>query len=221
MEQYLLDFKNSITFNDEDYIVTNSNRNAVAWVDKWPRWGEGIYSNIVCVFGEESSGKTHLSQIWAKKSGAVLVSKKDISDAQYMDDSRTAYILEDLESFLSHEVQLFYFVNHIINSKKFLFITSNASISKIPFCLEDLKSRLESVLAIEIKKPDESMIGQILVKYFSDRQIAVTPSVIKYLVVRVDFSYKEILRVVDKLDKASLVAKTNISIPFIKSILGL
>lgn len=221
MEQYLLDFKNSITFNDDDYIVTSSNEDAVRWVDKWPKWGEGIYSNIVCIFGEESSGKTHLSQIWRRKASATYINKTDLSDARYMDSNCTAYILEDLETFLDNEIQLFYFINHIINSKKFLLITSNVPVKQIPFCLKDLKSRVESFLIIEIKKPDEAMIEQILLKYFSDRQVAVSASVIKYLVVRVDFSYKKVLHVVDRLDRASLAAQKNISIPFIKSILNL
>lgn len=221
MEQYLLDFKDSITFNDEDYIVTSSNENAVKWVDNWPKWGDGIYSNVVCIFGEKSSGKTHLSQIWGRKASAVTISKVDIVDSTYMDSTCNSYILEDLETFLSHEMKLFYFINHIINSKKFLFITANSPINRMQFGLEDLKSRLESFLLIEIKKPDENMIEQILVKYFSDRQVSVSAAVIKYLVVRVNFSYKEILQVVDRLDRASLVAQKNISIPFIKSILSL
>lgn len=221
MTQYLLNFGRIESFDDEDYIVTSSNATALEWVEKWPNWGDGIYSNISCIYGEKLSGKSHLARMWSRKSNAINVTTKYLEDKSYIDSSCNSYVLEDLQNLIGHEVDLFNFFEHLIHSKKNLVITADIAISKIPFNLPDLRSRLNSIFSIEIKRPDEEMIEQILLKYFSDKQIAVSASVIKYLVARVNFSYKDILESVEKLDKASLEAQKNISIPFIKSILNI
>lgn len=220
MTQYLLNFGRIESFDDEDYIVTSSNAHALDWIEKWPHWGDGVYSNISCIYGEKLSGKSHLARIWSRKSNAMNVTKKSLADKSYVNSSNSSYILEDIQNFIGQEVDLFNFFEHLIHSRKNLLLTADIAISKIPFSLPDLRSRFNSVFSIEIKRPDEEMIEQILLKYFSDKQITVSASVIKYLVARVNFSYKDILESVEKLDQASLEAQKNISIPFIKSILN-
>lgn len=221
MTQYSLQFKPQIDFAEESYIPTDSNKDALDWINKWPNWGKGIYNNIAYLFGEKSSGKTHLAKIWQAKSGAVFVTNRLLQGQLYFDDETNGYILEDMENFAEQEKLLFNFLNYIINSKKFLLITSNSAPSKIEFHLPDLKSRINSFLAIKIKKPDENMIGQILLKYFADRQISVSSNVINYLIHRIDRSYKNISDVAEKLDKVSLLQHRKISIAMIKSVLDI
>lgn len=221
MTQYSLQFKPQIDFAEESYLPTDSNREALDWVNKWPNWGEGIYNNIVYIFGEKASGKTHLAKIWQNKSDAVFVTHRLLQEQLYFDEKVTAYILEDLEALVEQEKLLFNFLNYIINSKKFLLITSNSSPSKIDFHLPDLKSRINSFLTIEIKRPDENMIGQILLKYFTDRQISISSNVINYLIHRIDRSYKNISDVAEKLDKVSLLQHKKISISMVKSVLDI
>jgi len=220
LTQYLLNFGRIESFDDEDYIVTSSNAHALDWIERWPHWGDGVYSNITCIYGEKLSGKSHLARIWSRKSNAINLTKESLADKTYVDSSCSSYVIEDVQTLVGHEVDLFNFFEHIIHSKKNLMLTADIVISRIPFNLPDLRSRLNSVFSIEIKRPDEEMIEQILLKYFSDKQISVSSAVIKYLVARVNFSYKDILESVEKLDKASLEAQKNISIPFIKSILN-
>ena len=221
MKQYLLNFKNTGSFHDEDYIVTKSNIEAIEWIKQWPNWGSGIYQTITCILGEKGSGKTHLAQIWSRKSYATVLTPRDLSAKTYRELSYNSYILENLSQFLSNEVELFHLLEYVISTKKNLLITTDQQIKQLHITLPDLQSRLNSIFVVEIKKPDEAMIEQILVKYFSDRQISISSIVIKYLVARVNFSYREIAETVEKLDKASLAAQKNISIPFIKSILNL
>ena len=217
MEQYLLDIGKLNSFDEDDYIITESNLEVIKWIGQWPNWGDGIYNNITIIAGENSSGKTHLAQIWSNRSGAIYISQQDLVSKSYLDHKSKNFILEDLEK-ISCEQELFHFIEHVINNKSYLVITSARSPQDL-FTLPDLKSRLNSFLLMKIRKPDSVMVEQILVKYFSDRQIAVNESVIKYLIARVDFSYKKISELVETLDKSSLEAHKNLSIPFIKSIL--
>lgn len=214
----MLDIGKLNSFDEDDYIITESNLEVIKWICQWPNWGNGIYSNITFITGEKSSGKTHLTKIWSEKSDAVYINQEALVTKTYMNQSSRNFVLEDLEK-LSCEEDIFHFVEFVINNKNSLVITSERSPQDLPFALPDLRSRLNSVLMMKIKKPDSKMVEQILVKYFSDRQIAVSEAVIKYLIARVDFSYRKISQLVEKLDKASLEAHKNVSIPFIKSVL--
>lgn len=213
--QYILKFKHDVDFDEESYIVADSNRDAFAWVERWPNWGDGIYSNVACIFGEGASGKTYLTRIWQSKSSAVILKKSDILSNSYQ--THFAYILEDIEEFSSNQRELFYFLDHVINTKKFLLITSSSALYRKLFSLSDLQSRLNSFFAIEIKKPDEEMIRKIFVKYFSDRQIIVSNRAIGYLVKRIERSYEKIASIVNILDNISLLEQRKISIGLIKS----
>ncbi len=219
MKQYLLDIGKLDSFDEDDYIVTESNIEVIKWISQWPNWGDGIYNNITIIVGEGSSGKTHLSRIWSKKSEAIYITEEDLNSKSYVYHGDKNFVLEDVD-LLGCERELFHFIEHVINNKNYLVITSEKSLRDL-FTLPDLCSRLNSFLLTKIRKPDSVMVEQILVKYFSDRQVSVSEPVVKYLVSRVEFSYKKISALVEKLDISSLESQKSISIPFIKSILNL
>ena len=43
-----------------DFLVTGSNADAVAWLDRWPDWP----GPAMCIHGPEGCGKSHLLQVW-------------------------------------------------------------------------------------------------------------------------------------------------------------
>ncbi len=217
MEQLPLQFTSYVNFDVENYIVTASNQEAFNWVNKWPDWD----SNSTCIFGEKGSGKTYLTKIWQKKSKAVLITPQMMIEQSYFEGTATAYILEDLEDLVEQKQELFCFLNYILQSKKFLLITSESKPMEIDFGLQDIQSRLNSIFTIAIKKPNEDMVGQILVKYFSDRQIIVDGGVINYLMHHMDRSYTTIANVVNSLDKYALMHHRKISIPLVKEVCGI
>jgi len=50
----------------DDFQVTDSNHEAVAWIERWPEWpSRGL---IIC--GPTGSGKTHLLNLWQGKAAA-------------------------------------------------------------------------------------------------------------------------------------------------------
>ena len=66
LNQLLLNFDYKQNFNYEDYYVSKSNFFAFQLIEKWPKWEK----NILNVFGEKYSGKTHLANIFKKKNKA-------------------------------------------------------------------------------------------------------------------------------------------------------
>ncbi|NRA74195.1 MAG: hypothetical protein HRU36_05625 [Rickettsiales bacterium] len=217
-QQYSLDLKFPISFREEDYIVTNSNYLAWKFIKKWPIWGSNNLSNIACIYGESSSGKSHLASIWQKFSIAQKISKQHLLENNFLRNANL--IIDDIEKFIEYEQALFNLFNHMAETKNSLLITAKKSLSKLEVKLPDLHSRLSSVFSIEIARPDNKMIESIITKYFSDMQITLHTKVIKFLVNRINRSYAEISTILKKLDKISLSEKRKISIPFIKEVLS-
>ena len=63
LDQKLLDFGISESFDENDYYVSKSNYFAKNIIEAWPKWEK----KIVNLAGEDYSGKTHLSHIFKKK----------------------------------------------------------------------------------------------------------------------------------------------------------
>ena len=76
LNQLLLNFNHKQNFNYSDFYVSKSNYYAFQLIEKWPNWEK----NILNIYGEKFSGKTHLSNIFQYKNKGIKVSEKDIND---------------------------------------------------------------------------------------------------------------------------------------------
>jgi chromosomal replication initiation ATPase DnaA len=214
-QQYLLNLAIPISFQEEDYLVTNSNYLAWNFIKIWPNWGAERMSNIAYIYGETGAGKSHLASIWRGISGAQLVSASLLSSGDFKDEN---FLIDNLEELLGQERQLFNLFNHVLETKRYLLITAGRAVAKLDIKLPDLLSRLAGIFSIELSRPDDKMIEGIITKYFSDAQITLNASIIKFLVTRIDRSYSEIFKTLKALDKISLSEKRKISIPFVKEV---
>ena len=75
MRQLPLLLENRRLLGREDFLVSPCNIEAVEWIDTYPDW-YGV--NGVVVFGEKSSGKTHISWLFSEKTGAKVYSVDEI-----------------------------------------------------------------------------------------------------------------------------------------------
>ena len=60
----------------------------------------------------------------------------------------------------------------------------------------------------------------MLVKLFADRQVAVSPEVIDYIMLRIERSMAAAALIVDKLDKAALAERKAVTRPLAAKVLG-
>ncbi len=63
--QLALDFGHRPALGREDFLVAPCNEDAVAWVDRWPDWP----GPALVIHGPAGCGKTHLAQVWRRRSG--------------------------------------------------------------------------------------------------------------------------------------------------------
>jgi len=64
---------------------------------------------------------------------------------------------------------------------------------------------------VEIGEPDDELLRKVLFKLFADRQLAIEPALIDYLVVRMERSLDAAHKIVERLDAMALAQKRKIT----------
>ena len=214
-DQLILKFPKDNLYSKEDFYVSPSNLKAYNFIISWPKW----IKRIVNIFGPEGSGKTHLSSIFKSKTTTLEIESKLLDDKVFFNlKSKEALIIENLNNEVSENL-LFSLWNAALQDNKYILITSKKPINLYKFKLPDLNSRVSSCISIGIELPSDDLIGVILSKNFSDKQIKVEKKHIDYIMKRIDRSYEKISQFILTLDKYSLKKGTPFSIKLIKEVL--
>ena len=218
-KQLYFEMPNKKALGIEDYIITESNNFAFDLIVKMAK-GEISFGLIS---GPPYSGKTHLSKILIKnaRNYKTLYFDRDYQNLLNRFEDSDFFILENIDN-VKHdkfEEKLFHIINLAKENNKKLLMTSRKPISEIDLNLEDLKSRLNSILEAKIKEPDDQLMELLLIKIFNDKQLKINPNIIDFLVSRLERSYESINLFIEKIDKFSLEKGKKITIPLINDLL--
>ena len=214
-DQLILKFPTNNAYLKEDFYVSSSNKGAYEFINSWPKW----IKRIVNIFGPPGSGKTHLASILKSKTSTLEIESDALNDKVFFAFKiNEALIVENLNEEVSESI-LFSLWNVALQDNKYLLITSTKPISTYKFKLPDLKSRAASSVIIGINLPSDDLIGVILAKNFSDKQIKVEKKHIDYIIKRIDRSYEKISQFISILDKYSLKKGNPFSLKLIKEVL--
>ena len=149
VDQLLLNFNQKKNFENDNFYVSKSNFLAYETLNKWPRWEK----NILNIYGEKYSGKTHLANIFKKKSKTKYILENELNDEIFKDlKLYECIILDNFENIISERI-LYTLFNFIDQSNKYLLIISEKPINKFKFDLRDLSSRAKNCLFAEIEMP--------------------------------------------------------------------
>ena len=197
-------------YNLENYFVSNANKEAYNFIVQ-----ENEFNNYLILYGPNKSGKTHLGLIWRE------LNKADIhNDIKYNITKYKKNIF--IDNFIKNinEENLFHLINHCFNNKLKILLTTDILITNYAFKLKDLSSRLKSFNFIEIKKPDDELIVNLINKLLHDKQIIINNSeIFTYLLKRINRTYEDVYLLVEKIDKLSLEKKRELTIPLIKDLI--
>ena len=216
LNQLIIKFDYEQNFKDDDFYVSECNKNIFNLLNNWPRWEK----NFLNITGDRYSGKTHLINIFIKKFkgiklNAKLLNNEDLSKIKIHEN----IILEDLDEKVDEK--LVYSLFNIIDlDNKFIIATSYRPIVDINFSLIDLRSRTKNFLLQKIEKPDDDLMFALILKNLSDRQISIDKKLIDFIIKRIDRSYGKIFNLIYKLDELSLKNKKPIDFKLIKKVLG-
>ena len=124
LDQKLLDFGISESFDENDYYVSKSNYFAKNILETWPQWEK----KIVNLTGEKYSGKTHLSTIFKIRSNALYLHSKNIDNSTLKKIKLSnSIIIEDLDDTFDEKL-LYSIFNLVEQDNKYLLISSNKPI---------------------------------------------------------------------------------------------
>ncbi len=189
---------------------------------------EDQISSELYIYGLSGNGKTHVLQ------GAVLKSLANDNNAVFIDCSDS--IPDHLVEFMD-QIRLISFDNvHLIGEKNeeiFFDLFNRARQSEVTILvsgdslpadlevMKDIKTRLSLAAVFKLQELNNEQTMNVVDKQMSDRNLSVDSKVYEYLFKNYSRDLKLLLSTMDDLDKASLQAKKPISIPFVKSYLGM
>ena len=213
--QLLINFNLNKNYHEQDFYVSLSNEHAFNIINSWPKW----LKRTVNLYGEQYSGKSHLSKIFETKTTCLNIESINFTNEILLKfKTKQALIIENF-NFNIPEKLLYSLINIVEQENKYLLITSLKPLNKFDFKLKDLNSRINNCLFVEIGAPDDELIYALIVKNFSDRQINIDKKIIEYIIKRINRSYKDIFLFIYKVDQLSLQKGKSINLSIIKKIL--
>jgi chromosomal replication initiation ATPase DnaA len=201
MMQLTFDLPRRVALSRSDFLISDSNAGAVAWIDRWPGWP----TRALALYGPAGCGKTHLVHLWRAQTPGVIVRGDALTEelvARLVSERRHCIAIDDADR--ASELALLHLYNFCMESGGSLLVAARQAPSSWTVTLPDLASRLRAVFAIGIGLPDDALLGAVLVKHFADRQLRVAPEVIAYLLTHMERSFAAAAETASRLDMVSL-----------------
>jgi chromosomal replication initiation ATPase DnaA len=191
------------TYSREDFVVSAGNREALAWIDRWPDWP----APALALSGPSGSGKTHLARIWAARTSATVLEGRalegrSVPELTMLADAAPAIVLDPADG--APERGLFHLYNLMRERGQYLMLVSETPPAHWRIALPDLASRLRAAPAVAVAPPDDELLGSIILKQLADRQLHAGPGVVQYLVSHMERSADAARQVVAALDRRGL-----------------
>ncbi|WP_428660167.1 chromosomal replication initiator DnaA [Reyranella sp.] len=197
------------TYGRADFVLSEGNREALAWIDRWPDWP----APALALSGPPGSGKTHLGRIWAAHAEAAVLDGTDlggktIADLTALSEANATLLIDRAER--APERALLHLYNLVRERRGHLLLLSELPPARWRIALPDLASRLRAAPSVAVVPPDDELLGSIILKQLADRQLHAGPGVVQYLVSRMERSAQVARRLVAALDQRALAERREI-----------
>ena len=183
---------------------------------------------FVYLWGREGVGRTHLLQgacYSAQRRGAVYLSFADaLQSPRVLEGLERLELvcLDDLEKMAGlplWEEAFFHLYNRLRAVNRRLLVAAACAPKALPVQLADLQSRLTWGITYQLQPLNDEQLLAALQLRAKERGLVLTQEVGTFLIRRCTRSMPDLYLLLEKLDKASLVAQRRLTIPFIKSVL--
>ena len=209
--------------NRENFIISKCNEEAVRLIENSSFWQNKRKINSIpaaIIFGPKGSGKTHLSYIFKEHNRCEYLSSLSSFNLDKIEEGKK-FILDDFipgEKYPSELVM--HFLNRVTYQDGSVLFLSNLSPSNMDWKLDDLNSRIRSLISSKINLPDDVLLYSFMVKYSNDKKLLINDKQLIYILKRLNRNFGSVISVIDKLDIYSLEIKEKISYKIIKTILN-
>ncbi|KKC34754.1 hypothetical protein [Devosia psychrophila] len=205
-EQLALELGHTAAQGEGDFLVGEGNALAHSRIMAFPQWSDAI----TLLTGPAKSGKSHLARIFADRSGALFAATTDLENLATQGGT-APLIIEDVDRLDYDEAGLFHLLNQSMREQRPILLTAREDVANWPLATDDVRSRMRRAAAFTLELTDDIQLSQMFVKLFGDRQIAVDPKIIAYLVARMERSTEEVVILTDLMDRMALGKGTAIT----------
>jgi chromosomal replication initiation ATPase DnaA len=215
MTQLAIDLPFQPALGPADFLVSECNRAAFAWIERWPGWP----GRALALHGPAQCGKSHLARLWTARSSGRLVHGPALHALSPPELAALPCVVVD-DADAAPERALLHVHNCCRETGSGLLIVAREPPSRWRIALPDLASRLRAMPVAGIEPPDDALLAGLLIKHFADRQIRVAPPVIGFAVRRIERSFAAAAAFVEALDRAALGAGRPIGIALVRRVLA-
>lgn len=216
IRQLAFDLPGRTAMTRADFFVSPANALALQTVEGWQDWP----GRKLVLVGPEASGKTHLAQIWATMTDGLVLCAAKLAGADIGALAGRCVVVEDADRPGLDEAALFHLHNLVTTGGGALLLTARTPPRDWGLALPDLVSRMQAAPVARLDGPDDALLSAVLVKLFADRQVAVPPSLIPYLVSRMPRSIGAARALVAALDAEALAQRRSITPKLAAEVLG-
>ena len=202
--QLTLPISTAFSSKKSDFVVSSCNEYAFDWLEKWP---QKIEENFVCLVGEASSGKTHLSKLWATQHSAdFLTADSDIFSKWISiasgESEQKHFVLDDAD-LIEDDILLFYIYNTIKEKNAYLLLTAKKNPCEWALSLPDVQSRISTISILSINRPNEDAEIFIIEKMLLQRGILAKENVVEYIANTIERTYEAMNYWINKIDRST------------------
>ena len=221
-KQMALPLKFKSIKNRENYLVSNCNLEAIKLIENFTFWQNKKKINSIpaaIIYGPKGSGKTHLSSILKQKIDCIYLTSLSKNCLEQVTEGKN-FILDDFVPGKNFPTELvMHFMNQVTYKEGSILLLSRLSPFQMDWDLDDLNSRIRSLVSSEIKLPDDVLLYLFIVKYSNEKNLFIGDKKLIYILERLDRSFQSVIKVINNLDKISLEFSQKVTYKNIKMIL--
>lgn len=184
----------------------------------------------IFLFGEAGTGKTHLLQAACHAGGKkglpvvyLPLAEQDLVPAMLDGLENMALIaLDDIHQVVGDDVwelALFNLYNRVRERGGFMLVSSSVPLASLNIKLADLRSRFSWGPVFQLTALSDKGKQYALQQRAKNRGLELSDDAVKYLLKRSSRDMNSLFLLFEKLDKASMIEKRKLTIPFIKNYL--
>lgn len=185
---------------------------------------------FIYLWGSHACGKTHLLQALCQavaeqgQAVAYLPLAEEGMVPQMLEGMETMSLLaiDDLDQIAGNagwETALFHLYNRMRDAGGRLLVTARVAPAALPVQLRDLASRLSYGLTLQLHELGDEDKLKLLQLRAGNRGFDLPDEVGNYLLKRCERDMESLIRLLEKLDSATMEAQRKLTIPFVKSLL--